>query len=66
MLSPTPILDVFAALMLVTATVSGTRLAAARLPAAGRWPAGSPGSSRPGRAHGRAVRPGPTTTSPTC
>ena len=33
MLSPTPILDVFAALMLVTATVSGTRLAAARLPA---------------------------------
>ena len=65
MLSPTPIPDVFAALMLVTATVSGTRLAAARLPA-GRWPAGSPRLSRPGRAHGRAVRPAPTTTSPTC
>src|SRR5580692_5561256 len=36
MMSPTWILDVFAALMLVTATVSGTRLAAARRPAA--WP----------------------------
>jgi hypothetical protein len=34
MMSPTWILDVFAALMLVTATVSGTRLAAARRPAA--------------------------------
>jgi hypothetical protein len=41
MMSPTPVLDVFAALMLVTAAVSGTRLAAARLaavrPLAG-WP----------------------------
>jgi hypothetical protein len=33
MMSPTWILDVFAALMLVIATVSGTRLAAARLQA---------------------------------
>ena len=35
MTSPTPILDVLAAIMLVTATVSGTRLAAARRPLAG-------------------------------
>jgi hypothetical protein len=33
MMSPTAVLDLFAALMLVTAAVSGTRLAAARLPA---------------------------------
>ena len=33
MMSPTWILDVFAALMLVVAAVSGTRLAAARRPA---------------------------------
>jgi hypothetical protein len=53
MMSPTPILDVFAAVMLVTAAVSGTQLAAARLPAGRRlagWqsevvPAGS--RSRP-------------------
>jgi hypothetical protein len=32
MMSPTWILDVFAAVMLVTATVSGARLAAARRP----------------------------------
>jgi hypothetical protein len=31
MMSPTPILDVFAAVMLATAAVSGTRLAAAHL-----------------------------------
>jgi Domain of unknown function (DUF5134) len=35
MTSPTPILDVLAAIMLVTATVSGTRLAAAGRPPAG-------------------------------
>ena len=39
MMSPTWILDVFAALMMVAATVSGTRLAAARVPA-GRQLAG--------------------------
>jgi hypothetical protein len=33
MMSPTPILDVFVAVMLVTAAVSGTRLVAARRPA---------------------------------
>ena len=70
MMSPTWILDVSAALMLVTAAVSGTRLAAARLPGQqlGGWqlagwqsevvPAGP--RSRP---RGSA---GPTTTSPTC
>ena len=67
MMSPTWILDVFAALMLVIATVSGTRLAAARLPAgwqlAGRrsevvqagprsWPRGPAGADHDVSGHG--------------
>ena len=66
MMSPTAILDVFAALMLVTAAVSGTRLAAARLPAGWRLASWRSRLSQPGRAPGRAVRSARTTTSPTC